>query len=476
MKSGFAKLPMGSRHLIIFCLLVFLPLGKPDLASDRAALIALRSAVGGRSLLWNTNQQSPCAWAGIQCENNRVTTVRLPGTGLTGRIPVGIFGNLTKLHTLSFRFNALTGPLPSDLAACTDLRNVYLQGNLFSGEIPSFLFGLKNLVRLNLASNKFSGEISPSFNNLTRLATLYLEKNQLNGSLPELNLTNLVQFNVSFNQLNGSIPKELQKFTTSSFLSTSLCGSPLSPCPGEPTPSTNTENNGGANNSDNGGKKKKKKLSGGAIAGIAIGSVFAFLLILLILFFLCGKKKTRKTNDIATAKQLPSDVEIPREKHIREGDNGTLNSGGYSGAATAAATAVSASKATDLNASTGDKKLFFFGNAGKVFDLEDLLRASAEVLGKGTFGTAYKAVLEVGTVVAVKRLKDVSISEREFREKIDAVGSMDHENLVPLRAYYYSKDEKLLVYDYMPNGSLSALLHGEPFFLLFLLFFMILCF
>ncbi|XP_042065278.1 probable inactive receptor kinase RLK902, partial [Salvia splendens] len=89
-------------------------------------------------------------------------------------------------------------------------------------------------------------------------------------------------------------------------------------------------------------------------------------------------------------------------------------------------------------------------------------RASAEVLGKGRFGTAYKAVLEVGTVVAVKRLKDVTISEKEFKDKIDSVGAMDHLNLVPLRAYYYSREEKLLVYNYMPMGSLSALLHGQP--------------
>ena len=126
------------------------------------------------------------------------------------------------------------------------------------------------------------------------------------------------------------------------------------------------------------------------------------------------------------------------------------------------------SKAEESNGVGASKKLVFFGNAigGKMFDLEDLLRASAEVLGKGTFGTAYKAVLEIGTVVAVKRLKDVTISESEFKEKMETVGAMEHENLVPLRAYYYSRDEKLLVYDYMPMGSLSAFLHGE-----FLLFF-----
>lgn len=95
------------------------------------------------------------------------------------------------------------------------------------------------------------------------------------------------------------------------------------------------------------------------------------------------------------------------------------------------------------------------------FDLEDLLRASAEVLGKGTFATVYKAELEIGTVVAVKRLRDVILAEEEFRKKIEAVGCMNHENIVPLRAYYYNKNEKMLVYDYMPMGSLSALLHGN---------------
>ncbi|MED6222077.1 hypothetical protein PIB30_060956 [Stylosanthes scabra] len=109
-----------------------------------------------------------------------------------------------------------------------------------------------------------------------------------------------------------------------------------------------------------------------------------------------------------------------------------------------------------------NKKLVFFGNsAGKEFDLEDLLRASAEVLGKGTFGTSYKAVLENGPVVAVKRLKDVALSERDFRDEIEVAGAMVHENLVPLRAYYYSRDEKLLVHDYLHMGSLSALLHGN---------------
>ena len=106
-------------------------------------------------------------------------------------------------------------------------------------------------------------------------------------------------------------------------------------------------------------------------------------------------------------------------------------------------------------------KLVFMEGGGYSFDLEDLLRASAEVLGKGSVGTSYKAVLEEGTTVVVKRLKDVVVSKREFDSQMEMLGRVKHDNVVPLRAYYFSKDEKLLVYDYLPNGSLSALLHGK---------------
>ncbi|KAK2996870.1 hypothetical protein RJ639_039673 [Escallonia herrerae] len=270
--------------------LTLLPPSAPDLAADRSALLALRSAVGGRSLLWNVTEPTPCNWVGVQCSSGRVTVLRLPGMGLSGLLPPATVGNLTALQTLSLRFNVLSGPLPSDISAVSDLRNLYLQGNLFSGEIPDFLFSLHNLVRLNLASNNFSGPISTLFNNLTRLGTLYLEHNSLTGSIPDLNLPGLVQFNVSFNQLTGPIPSKLAGEPRSAFTGNSLCGGPLQSC-----------------NGSSGGKK----LSGGAIAGIVIGSVVALLLIVACLVFICRKRGGKKegSKDVAIGKQ--AELSIP---------------------------------------------------------------------------------------------------------------------------------------------------------------------
>lgn len=106
-------------------------------------------------------------------------------------------------------------------------------------------------------------------------------------------------------------------------------------------------------------------------------------------------------------------------------------------------------------------KLVFFDGGVYTFDLEDLLRASAEVLGKGSVGTSYRAVLDDGTTVGVKRLKDVVANKKEFEGQMAILGRIKHENLLPVRAYYYSKEEKLLVYDCLSAGSLSALLHGK---------------
>lgn len=424
--------------LVVVFWLSSVPVGVgSDAASDRAALLALRDAVGRRALSWNVTEASPCTWKGVNCSSaNGVTELRLPGVGLTGQLPPGL-GNLTQLQTLSLRFNGLSGPLPPDLANLTQLRNLFLHGNRFSGSIPDFLFSMSSLVQLNLALNNFSGEISPRFNDLRALEALSLENNTLTGSIPELDFPGLRRFNVSYNRLNGSIPAKLSGMEAGAFQGNSLCGKPLPSCSG-------TEPGSGDDS-----------LSGGAIAGIVIGSLVGLLLIVVVVVLLCKRKKS-SGEEMGTRESNPrlAEVGIPSGKMMA--DSESLSVGFSSSSAAAAHASVKGG---------GGKNLVFFGNAVRAFDLEDLLRASAEVLGKGTFGTAYKATMDMGMAVAVKRLKEVAVPEKLFREKMEEMARLDHGNLVPLRAYFYSVDEKLLVYDYMPMGSLSALLHGQHFLL-----------
>ncbi|GER34863.1 leucine-rich repeat protein kinase family protein [Striga asiatica] len=432
-------LPIGThRLLLLFAVAAAILLLHPassDLASDRAALLGLRSAVGGRVLLWNLSSASPCVWPGVICsrDNSSVVELHLPGMGLSGQLPSNTVSNMTNLTTLSLRYNALSGPLPPDLfTSLISLRNLYLQHNFFIGQIPDSFYSLTSLVRVNLAENNFSGPISSSFQNLSRLGTLYLQGNHFSGRIPHLNLPSLVQFNVSNNNLTGEIPRGLSGQPRSSFAGNALCGQPLTSC----TP--------------------KKKLSGGAIAGIIIGSVLGFLLILLLIFCLCRvlARKGSRSKDGVVAKE--KELEIPVSV------SGGGKDGGPSGLFAAKEKEKEKEKGESSLISGGTTKgLVFLGKLGWKFDLDDLLKASAEVLGKGTFGTAYKAVMENGLTVVVKRLRDVSMGEKEFKEKMEEIGRIDHENLVPLRAYHYTWDEKLLVYDHLPMGSLSALLHGN---------------
>ncbi|KAG7575760.1 Protein kinase domain [Arabidopsis thaliana x Arabidopsis arenosa] len=421
---------------VVFFFVFYLAAVTSDLDSDRRALLAVRNSVRGRPLLWNMSASSPCNWHGVTCDSGRVTALRLPGAGLFGSLPIGGIGNLTQLKTLSLRFNSVSGPIPADFSNLVLLRYLYLQGNDFSGEIPSFLFTLPNLIRLNLGENKFSGRIPDNVNSASRLITLYLERNQLSGPIPEITLR-LQQFNVSSNQLNGSIPNSLSTWPQTAFEGNTLCGKPLNSCEAE-SPSGDA---GGPNTPPK--KKDNDKLSAGAIAGIVIGCVVGLLLLLLLLFCLCRK---RKKEENVTARNVEAPVAAPT-----------------SSAAIPKERVVDAppAKATASESGVVSKDLTFFVKSFGEFDLDGLLKASAEVLGKGTVGSSYKASFDHGLVVAVKRLRDVVVPEKEFRERLQVLGSMSHANLVTLIAYYFSRDEKLLVFEYMSRGSLSALLHGN---------------
>lgn len=120
----------------------------------------------------------------------------------------------------------------------------------------------------------------------------------------------------------------------------------------------------------------------------------------------------------------------------------------------------------------GIGKLVFCGGVAEMYSLEELLRASAETLGRGEVGSTYKAVMETGFIVTVKRMRDPSaggVGAAEFGRRAEELGRVRHPNAVALRAYFQAKEERLLVYDYYPNGSLFSLVHGQPTYSLLLI-------
>ncbi|KAJ6420340.1 hypothetical protein OIU84_030286 [Salix udensis] len=231
--------------------------------------------------------------------------------------------------------------------------------------------------------------------------------------------------NVANNELEGPIPESLSRLTPNSFAGNKgLCGPPLGPCMPSP-PSSTPEARG-------------KKIS---ILYIVIIILIVLLLLAAIAFaFLLFSRNKRRAQ-----RRAPSP----------ENSNRMMSSYCRDDAHREMPETNSRSRKTDPG------KLSFLKDDIEKFDLQDLLTASAEVLGSGTFGSSYKAAVG-GQPVVVKRYRHMNNVEREeFHEHMRRIGRLKHQNLLPLAAYYYRRDEKLLVTEFAENGSLASHLHGK---------------
>ncbi|GJY43447.1 pollen receptor-like kinase 4, partial [Tanacetum coccineum] len=164
-------------------------------------------------------------------------------------------------------------------------------------------------------------------------------------------------------------------------------------------------------------------------------SAFAVLAAIMIVpFVIRSRKNTYKNHPVTksnrknTHKPNVNEIQMRKEENYKRTDNGG--------------------------------KLHFVRPDRERFELEDLLRASADVLGSGSFGSSYKAMLVGGPAVVVKRFKEMSNAGKEdFHAHMRLLGGLEHPNLLPLVSFYYKKDEKLLITDFAANGSLASHLH-----------------
>ncbi|WCJ36779.1 Leucine-rich repeat protein kinase family protein [Euphorbia peplus] len=362
---------------------------------------------------WNQSSSVCGEWTGVTCniDQTRVIALRLPGAGMKGVIPLNTLSRLSAIQTLSLRSNGLSGPFPPDFLKLVNLSSLYLQFNDFSGALPDFSVW-SNLTVVDLSNNRFNGSIPTLISNLTHLTSLNLSNNSLSGVIPDISVPSLQSLNLANNNLTGVLPRSLSRFPIWAFSGNNVTSeSALPPAlplqPPIPQPA-----------------RKREKLNHPAILGIVLGGcVLGFVVIALMMLYSCSKKSV-----LPTKLQNKEAVLMKRSSESKDKKN---------------------------------NRLVFFEGCSLAFDLEDLLRASAEVLGKGTFGTTYKAALEDATTLVVKRLKEVTVGKKDFEQQMELLGSIKHPNISELRAYYYSKDEKLTVCDYYEQGSVSAMLHGN---------------
>uniref|UniRef100_A0A7I4AXT3 Protein kinase domain-containing protein n=1 Tax=Physcomitrium patens TaxID=3218 RepID=A0A7I4AXT3_PHYPA len=428
---------LGLSILIMFSRIATVHAKELSLETDRQALEKLKVAVdpSDNLLPWVSGTNS-CTWIGVECS-----------------LPANTLGDLDHLRVLSPHHNRLTGPFPVDLLRCTRLQGLFLNSNLFSDTLPDFTGYWPRVSLLTLASNNFTGPIPASINALQSLIVLEFENNSFSGQIPEITLANLVRFSVANNNLSGSVPASLHKFPTESFDGNEgLCGAQARmPCPESflpavsPTDAPAAEPSFaiaapiGTTISETTNREHKKVMAAGMV-GIIIGA--CGVVILVAFFALCRPRHNGNLNLKSHAGKLVRLYDSDRdddEEDFRD------------------------SYAVRISCEIQRSELIFFSNSKKrpEFRLDELLRASAEVLGKGWVGTSYRAELDQGFSVVVKRLKVFVTERRDFETHVRRLGRLRHKNLAPLRAYYFSKDEKLLVADYVPRGSLHALLHGD---------------
>lgn len=451
-------------YINLILLVIFCPILTYSI-TDTEALLKLKNSFTGAEALDSSwvPDTTPCTgkatWKGLVCYNGIVTGLRLGGLGLSGKIDVEALGEIKGLRTISFVNNSFSGSIP-DFHNMGALKAVYLTGNQFSGEIASDYFeNMDSLKKLWLNDNKFMGTIPSSLSNLSHLIELHLENNQFSGSIPDFIAPSLASLNLSNNKLEGEIPDGLSKFNSSSFVGNAgLCGRKLGKDCDQESPTGSNQVIGNLNKKSGDDDNKSKKI---IASTITIGVVLLSLVIWLIV-----RSKRKGDEDFNKLRKVTPD-EASVQVHVTT----SLNK-------KAGVTSDSVKKivhsSSRLRGSSHGKgncgmgELVMLNEEKGVFGLPDLMKASAEVLGNGGLGSSYKAVMVNGVSVVVKRMKDMNTKGKdEFDAEMRRLGKLRHWNVLTPLAYHYRKDDKLMVCEFIPKGSLLYLLHGMENFLPF---------
>ncbi|KAL3531066.1 hypothetical protein ACH5RR_010388 [Cinchona calisaya] len=409
--------------------------------------------------------------------------------------PIPDLSECKALFDLQLRDNQLTGVIPPSLTSLPKLSNVSLANNDFQGPVPSFPRGVQfnlgdtnsfcntspgpcdpqvtillqvagalnypsNLASswkgnnacqnwqfiscdtgsvsvINFPKQNFVGTISTAIANLTTLRSLIMNDNSLTGPIPDslTSLTKLKTLDVSNNNLSGKIPAFAPSVTVKTsgnpFIGIVL---PPSPSPPGTTPTTPGGTNSTPSSTTNASNKRKRSVPPWVIAVIVVAAVIG----LVFAGFIGYRRHVKKPGDkYKWAKGS--------EKKSQKGE----------------ADEISRDSPSQMDTEGSD---FHVSDSSGVAIPIDVLRevtnnfSEDQILGEGGFGIVYKGQLHDGTEIAVKRMESSLINKKglnEFQAEIEVLSNVRHRNLVALHGFCINGNERMLVYEYMPQGTLG---------------------
>ncbi|KAG6714007.1 hypothetical protein I3842_05G181800 [Carya illinoinensis] len=306
----------------------------------------------------------------------------------------------------------LSGTLSPKIGDLPNLQYLLLQNNAISGPIPTTIGKLEKLQKLDLSNNTFRGEIPSSLGGLKNLNYLRLNNNSLTGPCPESlsNIEGLTLVDLSFNNLSGKLPK----ISARTF---KIIGNPLI-CPkaNNSCSAVFPEPLSFSPDALKGQSDSERKSHHVAIAfGASFGSVFFIILVVGLVVWWRYRHN----------QQIFFDVNDQYDPEV----------------------------------CLGHLRRYTFKELRTATDHFN----SKNILGRGGFGIVYKGCLNDGTLVAVKRLKDFNAAagEIQFQTEVEMISLAVHRNLLRLCGFCSTENERLLVYPYMPNGSVASRLRDH---------------
>lgn len=388
-----------------------------------------------------------------------LTRFRVSNNSLSGRVPSGIWG-LPNLNIIDVAMNNLEGPITPEIRNARSLIELYLANNQFSGELPQELLEASSLVSVDLSNNHFSGKIPRNIGKLNQLMTLYLEVNDFTGTMPdsmksceslsELNMAHnsisgkipsylgsirtLNSLNLSYNRIAGRIPQTLS-FSRISLLDLShnkLTGRIPKSLSVAAYNGSFTGNDGLCSENIKFFQRCSTSMSRITKAFIACFTIAILALVISLAYYFYLKK---------------------RHDHLKDQDH-------------------------SLKKSSWNVKSFNVLSFTEDQIIDSIKQEN--VIGKGGSGNVYRVDLPNGTQLAVKHIwnSDISVTKKfqssstmlqkgghktssEFESEVKMLSAIRHVNVVKLYCSITSEDSSLLVYEYMPRGSLWDQLHSN---------------